>query len=445
MDIPRVVAYFRELESMDSENAIEDHLLITPRLDAAVLANEEVQGLLARGLASPSVAIRSFCLSKALPKIGPSEFSDNLWHSVLCLVRDDDVGVSQRAIALAASHATASRLSGPLETLDRLEKESVMGELRVLEFGVRVAASAVSGEVVRVPYVARLLSRLYSLAVGEEVDPLTQLSALELVSGGLVGNAWCRDAVLDAGLIERALLKATRSDEGLAPALLRFAGAVVASCGERGLEQVQRGGGLGSVVAALDDPAVERVLDGCLCLAEGTARSCDAGRRLVCESGVLKAAVERVLRSGDLFVRVRCAHCVADVLSTLDGAVGPEVRLLVARTVENAGDALVARLLHLASSPLLTEQRAAVFLLLAALAKHLPEFAFKSSNNLFAFVINRAADGQKDALEWRFTMVELALASKELFTETQIHSLQQYQRQGAFYREHRADVESGAK
>jgi len=185
-------------------------------------------------------------------------------------------------------------------------------------------------------------------------------------------------------------------------------------------------------------------LDACLCLVEGVSKSCDSGRRLLCENKLLAAIVDHV-RSGDVYVRVRCSHALADVLSTLDGSVGPEARVAVIQAVEQAGgEVLVARLMHLASQPLLTEQRTAVFRLLAVLIKHLPEYSFKSCPTLFAFIINRSADPEKDALQWRYVMVQAAFAAKELFSAAQIGLLTKYLQQGAFYKEHRADVKNEA-
>ncbi len=443
--VSRVVSYFGELAAMDSEIAIEDHLLVTPKLDSALLGHPDVQALLARGLRSSSVAIRSFCLSKALTKIEASSFSDSLWLSVLELVRDEDVGVSQRAIALAAQHASVARLAGePLQALDRLEQESVMGLLRVLELAMR--ALVANKELAMVPYIVRHLERLFSLSVDANVDLLTQMSALELVSGELIGCDWGRNAVLDASLIEKAVSRAQNSDISLSPALLRFVGLAVSACGDRGLEQLQKTAAIHMIASALDDPSriPELMLDASLCVAEGICKSCDAGRLLLCTSRLLASVVDHV-RSGDVYVRIRSSHCVADVLATLDGPVGPEARTLVIKTIEEAGsNVLVAKLLHLASQPLLTEQRTAVFRLLSMLIKHLPDYSFHSCPTLFAFITNRSSDPQKDALEWKYIMVQSAFASKELFTDSQISILKTYLHQGALYKEHRAEVKSDA-
>jgi hypothetical protein len=442
--VARVIAYFGELSSMDSENAIEDHLLITPKLDQTILAHPEVQALLARGLASPSVAIRSFCLTKALSKLVPTEFSDALWLSVVKLIRDEDVGVSQRAIALAALHAKPVRLNVPVESLESLLVESALGELRVLEFVVR--SLSLHEELVSVPFVVRVLDRLFVLAVGDGIDVLTAFSALELISGNLVGCKWGQNICLNAKLIERASTKAETAESSVAPALLRFVGMLVAACGDRGLESVQSGKALQLALAALDDPARigEIYLDGCLCVVEGVAKSCDAGRRWLCENKLLASVVDHV-RSGDNYVRVRCSHCVADVLATLEFSNSSETKEEVAKTIEETGqNVLVARLLHLASQPLLTEQRLAVFKLLTMLIKFMPNYAFKSCPTLFQFVTNRAGDSEKDAIEWRFVMVQEAFAHKDTFSAGQVTILRNYLQQGAFYKESRAEVKSEA-
>ncbi len=417
---------------------------MTPKLDEATLADAQVKQLVEAGLRSPSVAIRVFCLSKVLGKMAPADLSDALWLAALALVGDVSVDVSQRAVAFVVSGAPERlRQEAARGALEQLAASSPLIEMRVLDLAVRAAAR--SCELLEhAPAIVRLVDRAVVLCSAAE-DPLLRLSALELVGGELVKCAWGMRRILDSGLVARAAAAAVAPEAENAAALLRFVGAVAAAGGERALEAVLASAALRTAREALQDPARvnEIFLDGCLCVLEGVGSGSDGGRLHLCESGLLEAVLEHV-RSGDVYVRVRSTHCVAEVLAGL-GRAGPPAREAVRAKIADKGEGLVAKLLHLAVQPLLAEQRTAVFRLLHLLIREMPAWAFGSNPSLLPYITNRSSDTQKDAIEWRFAMVQQALANKDQFaTEAQAALLSKYAREGAFFMEHRADVQSEA-
>ncbi len=456
----RVVSYFGELANMATEEVgaaalhvlcfltlplrqeIEDCLLVTPKLDGATLADPRVQQLIERGLQSPSVAIRTFCLSKALPRMSPNDLSDGMWLAVLSLVGDTDVDVSQRAVAFVLD-AAPGRLVLPAAAtvLEQLARHSPLLEMRVLDLAVRAATK--QPDLAQVPIVGRLVDRALALCVSNE-DPLVCLSALELIAGVLATSAWGVSRILDEKLVEKTAARAEQNREHAA-AMLRFIGAIAAAGGERALEAVRASAAPELVRESLNEPSRvnEIFLDGCLCVLEGVARGSDGGRLHLCESGLLESVLDHV-RSGDVYVRIRSTHCVAEILTSLSSA-GENAAETVRRTTQEKGAGLVAKLLHLASQPLLTDQRTAVFRLLHLLIREVTEWAFTSNPTLFNFITDRRMDTQKDAIEWRFAMVQQAFAKKELFaTEAQIGELTRYLRDGAYYAPARTDVKSEA-
>jgi hypothetical protein len=421
---------------------IEDHLLITPKLDEATLSDPQVKQLLEAGLRSPSVAIRVFCLAKVLGKMAQADLSDALWLAALSLVGDESVEVSQRAVSFVAfSSPDRLRLEAARTVLERLAATSPLVEMRVLDLAVK-AVGKNCDLLEHIPVLDRLVDRAIALcATGD--DPLVRLGALELVGGELVRCSWGMRRILESGLIGEAAAASAVPEADNAAALMRFVGGMAAAGGERALEAVLASAALKTARTALNDPARvnEVFLDGCLCVLEGVGSGSDGGRLHLCESGLLEAVLDHV-RSGDVYVRIRSTHCVAEVVAGLSRA-GPKAREAVHAKIRDKGQGLVAKLLHLASQPLLTEQRTAVFRLLHLLIREMSAWAFASNPSLLPFITNRSGDTQKDAAEWRFAMVQQALANKDQFaTEAQAGLLTKYVREGPFYTESRADVKS---
>ncbi len=71
---------------------------------------------------------------------------------------------------------------------------------------------------------------------------------------------------------------------------------------------------------------------------------------------------------------------------------------------------LGAKLLSLAQQPLLSEQRIAVFRVLALLIEKMPKWLHTTTPSVLPYVINRHLDTEKDAVQWRYAMAQAFVA-----------------------------------
>jgi hypothetical protein len=91
----------------------------------------------------------------------------------------------------------------------------------------------------------------------------------------------------------------------------------------------------------------------------------------------------------------------------------------------------------LALQPLLPEQRVSVFRLLSVLISHFAEWSFKSNPSLLPYITNRTDALDRDAITWKFQMVQDAHANRETagFTPEQKEALVKYLKEGAYYKD----------
>lgn len=425
----RLLAYYGQMVGK-SEDEVADVLLVGPKLSATLVSRPSVAALLRRGLSNEAGAVLQRHVLRELSRalaLQPELLDEALWLSTVALL-GASLDVAQPALDFVVQFGSVERLRSDAtkSALERVAASDGLAELRVVEAIVRLASQSQSR--MEAPVVTVFLQRLLQLL--DSTDLLAQLSAVELLTSYVVKQPWTLQFLLGSGLHERAVAQV--KGDAAAPnnaALLRLAGAIAAQS-EDGFRAIERAKWLDIAVDALARPSEipESRLDGSLSLLEGIARGSDAGRTRLLE---LLDPIVALVRGGDTYARVRGCHCLGDILECCTvrlfvratrffvilahRRLSPQDTPASARVLSGIASApsavgLGAKLLSLAQQPLLSEQRVAVFRVLALLIEKLPKWLHSTTPSVLPYVINRHLDTEKDAVHWRYAMAQAFVA-----------------------------------
>lgn len=408
-DEARLVAFYQALVGA-TEDQVGDALLTGPRLTPALARRPAVVALLLRGLGAGVGPTLQRHLVRSLGHVLENDenvpLPPEVWLGVVQLLGTNALDVAQPAAELVVRFGTQARLRGSCEAaLVAAAQHDAVTRLRVLEVATRLAAKEAA--LLDVPAVRALLVQLVAVAQ-DPSDPLTQLSALEVLSMHAVTQPWTLQVLLDAQLLARASEAVRRAGgAGIADgALLRLAASVAAQ-GEDGYRAVETTGWLDVSMNALHlaSEVSEARLDGAISVVEGAARGCGAGRARVAP---LVDPLAALVRGGETVTRIRACHGLCALLE----ASSEDATIPTALAAAAAAQGLGARLLSLAQQPLLTEQRSVVFALLAQLVLKMPEWVHRTTPSLLPYVMNRNLDQEKEAVEWRYAIAKAFVTSK---------------------------------